>query len=227
MFLIVLAAAVVALFAAPAMAEPQFDKANQAALRAIQACSAEPVKVLAESTNTILVYRIRAEVLDCLGLKPGIFASPYGDEACAEDCSPMPWMAVKTKSAAAIVSAAGSDWGASAVIRVRPDIFIVAVEMSTHTRDYLVRLDTDEARYLTDGKVEVKDAEKFIFVTRGRKSYFRAFGAFWYDALIDGDGHILDVLPENGTMCFPHDEAVRRTYLDLSRVKRETICFIW
>lgn len=226
MHLIRLVAAVMAITAAPVAAETQFEEAARPALSEIQRCSSDPVAVLAEPSNTILIYRVQPGVLDCLGLEPGIYPSPYGDEACGENCRPMPWAAVKTNNSAAIVSAAGSDWGASAVTHVRPGIFIATVQMATHARNFLVRFDTDEVIYLTDGRLEVKDAERLTFAVKKRKSFFRPGGAFWYSALIDRDGHILDVLPENGTTCLSRDEMVRRTHLDLSRVKRATICFI-
>lgn len=223
---IIFAAAALAITAPPAVAETLFDigRVERAALNAIQRCSSKPVTVLKERT-TINVYRVPASVLDCLGIKPGIFLSPYGDQACGENCRPMPWAALREGQRAAIVSAASSDWGASAVTRVRAGIFVVTVKMVTHERNFIVRFDTEKVTYLTDGAVEVKDATALTFIAKGRKAYFWPHGgALWYDAVIDRDGRIFDVLPNFDT-CLPRKEMARRTHIDLSRVTRAKICF--
>ena len=84
--------------------------------------------------------------------------------------------------------------------------------------------------YLGNGDFEVIDDEKVIFLVKERKSYLRKGGALWFDALIDRDGNILEIVtPEAGdnTRCMSADELNKQSYVDLSRVsdRQGRVCF--
>ena len=107
------------------------------------------------------------------------------------------------------------------------DTFIVQIGYMTHTRVYLVFGNRDEVSYITNGDVNVMDAEKLIFRVDQRKSYFKPGGAFWFDALIDRHGKILDIVTtktEENFKCMSRDELVRKSHLDFSRVGDHEVC---
>ena len=98
---------------------------------------------------------------------------------------------------------------------------------ATHDRVYLVFGNRDEVEYLTNGDVKVVNAEKLIFHVDWSKSYFKPRGAFWFDALINRHGKILDIVTPIAVehlKCMSRDELKRISYLDLSRVSDHEVC---
>ena len=65
-----------------------------------------------------------------------------------------------------------------------------------------------------------------MFRTIGAKSFWNPGGAFWYDAIIDRDGHILDIVTPaaDHVTCTHRDDFASRAHLDLSRVTAAEIC---
>ena len=59
------------------------------------------------------------------------------------------------------------------------------------------------------------------------KSYFVPAGAFWIDAVVDCDGNIVDILPQDSeyARCIDVEEFKRKSHLDLSRIQREKVCY--
>ena len=138
---------------------------------------------------------------------------------------------LRTDRKVLIVSGAGSDAGVSRIRHVSGDTFTVQTGYATHKRVYLVFADSSELAYLTNGDVEVVDGKNFVFRVKERKSYFEnTGGAFWFDALIDRDGNILDIVTSRDKQgavyieCMSRDELIRRTSLDLSRVSSRETC---
>lgn len=135
---------------------------------------------------------------------------------------------LRTDTKALIVSGVESDAGVTRVRHVSGNVFIVQTGYATHDRVYLIFGDSGEVTYLTNGDVDVADGEKFIFLVKGRKSYLNnSGGAFWFDALIDRDGHILDIVtPVEGdyVICMSRDHLAGESNVDLSRVVRREVC---
>ena len=135
---------------------------------------------------------------------------------------------LRTDTKALIVSGVESDAGVTKVRHVSGNVFIVQTGYATHNRIYLIFGDSGEVTYLTNGDVDVADGEKFVFLVKGRKSYFNnSGGAFWFDAMVDRDGNILDIVkPAKGNyvICMSREELIRRSSLDLSRVSSREIC---
>jgi TPR repeat protein len=109
---------------------------------------------------------------------------------------PTPEGLIKLNDTVLIFTGPDYEHGIKRINKISSRYIIVASAMSTHTRNYLVSMDSKEIRHLTDGfKVEVVDKEKLIFKATGRKSYFKDFGGpFWYDALIDKTGKLIDIV---------------------------------
>lgn len=138
---------------------------------------------------------------------------------------------LRTDAKALIVSAVESDMGITRVRHVSGNAFVVQTGYATHDRAYLIFGDSAEVTYLTNGDVDIEDEGEFIFLVKGRKSYFKnAGGTIWFDALIDRDGHILDIVTPRpiqgavGIECMSREELIRRSSLDLSRVSSHEIC---
>ena len=87
-------------------------------------------------------------------------------------------------------------YGILRLLHVTGDAFIIRGE-SAYGRNYLFRASEGLARYLSDGFIEVEDAEDLKFRVERAESSWRPF-SFYYDAIIDENGGILDVLPPSG-----------------------------
>lgn len=136
---------------------------------------------------------------------------------------------IQTSAKALVVSGVGSDTGVTLVTPVSGNAFIVQTGYSTHDRVYLVLPDSGESTYVTNGEVEIVDSEKFVFRVKGRKSYFNVGGAFWFDAIVDRDGNILDVVTPaegNDIVCMSREQLARESNLDLSRIDRRDVCIL-
>ena len=134
---------------------------------------------------------------------------------------------VQTATKAFIISGLESDYGVTRVRHVSGNSFLIQTGHVTHDRVYLLLGDSGEMTFLTNGEVDVFDAEKLVFRIKGSKSYFdSAGGAFWFDALIDRDGRILDLVTPDGpfVVCMNREELAGRSPLDLSRVPSREVC---
>ena len=83
--------------------------------------------------------------------------------------------------------------------------------------------------YLTNGGVEVVNLEKLIFKSRGRKDYFKNVGgAFWYNAIIDKAGKIIDIdnegLSSEYKSCFSKSDFLKKSHIKLPESARDIIC---
>ena len=81
-------------------------------------------------------------------------------------------------------------------------------------------MDSLDINYLSSGEISVVDQDKLIFKASGRKSYFlfgknakpidKDFaGPFWYDALIDKKGKLIDIVSikkKDDSDCYPIKE---------------------
>ena len=138
---------------------------------------------------------------------------------------------LRTDRKVLIVSGVESDAGVTRVRHVSGNAFIVQTGYATHNRVYLMFGDSGEVTYLTNGDVDVADGRNFVFLVKGRKSYLNnSGGAFWFDAMVDRDGNILDIVTsreKQGAVdieCMSREELIRRSSLDLSRVFSREVC---
>jgi hypothetical protein len=139
----------------------------------------------------------------------------------------MPEALIQSDNKALIVSAVESDRGITRIIHVSSDVFIVQSGYSTHDRAYLVLAHSGRSSYLTNGEVEVVDREKLLFRVKDYKSYFRSGGAYWFDAIIDHDGNILDIVTpaeDKFAKCMSREELAGKASLDLSRMPTREVC---
>jgi uncharacterized protein len=128
-----------------------------------------------------------------------------------------------------IFTAPSTDQGVIRVDQVSGEYFIVEVGMSTHVRAYLVSTTSLKAEYLSDGFIEIVDRDKLIFKAHGRKSYFKEVGgAFWYNAIIDRNGKIIDIdnedLDSDYKTCFSKSDFLKKADIGLPESARDTIC---
>lgn len=130
---------------------------------------------------------------------------------------------IQTDARVVVVSGPASAGGIEKVAFVSGFTYVVQTSHHTHARSYLVFADSAESAYLTNGVVEILDREALTFRVRSRKSYFRESGAFWFDAVIDRDGNILDVVTSSSD-CMSRQQLARESTLDLSRVLRPEVC---
>lgn len=136
---------------------------------------------------------------------------------------------IQTSTKALIVSGVESDGGITRIRHISGNAFVVESDYATHNRLYLVFADSGELAYLTNGyEVEVVDRENFVFRVKDRKSFLKNIGgAFWFDAIVDRDGNILEIVtPTEGNFveCMSREELARKSSLDLSRVVSREIC---
>ena len=130
---------------------------------------------------------------------------------------------IQTDTRVVVVAAPASVGGIERMAFVSGFTYVVQTSHHTHARSYLVFADSAELGYLTNGVVEILDREAPTFRVHDRKSYFRELGAFWFDAVIDQDGNILDVVTPPGD-CMSRQRLARQSDLDLSRVVRPEVC---
>jgi len=216
---------------------------NKENLRWIEGCSRSPVStyrlkndlvIFATNLgldNTLIQCLLPEVSKDLSNQKAFIFASPIAVLFSGEGKSyPRPDAFLQTGGKAIIVTSTGSDRGVTQIKHVSEDTFIIQTGYSTHRRAYLVFGNSNEVKYLTNGDVKVVDTELLIFRVDFRKSWFRGGGAFWFDALIDRNGEILDIvtpMPDGGDSqveCMSSDELTQKSFLDLSRFSNRTVC---
>lgn len=216
---------------------------NKENLRWIEGCSRSPVSTY-RLKNDLVIFATNLgldnTLIQCLlpdvskdlnNQKAFIFASPIAVLFSGEGKSyPRPDAFLQTGGKAIIVTSTGSDRGVTQIKHVSEDTFIIQTGYSTHRRAYLVFGNSNEVKYLTNGDVKVVDTEQLIFRVDGFKSYFKpsGVGAFWFDALIDRNGKILDIVTKKQIgmteECLSRDELIRKSHLDLSLVSNHTVC---
>ena len=103
---------------------------------------------------------------------------------------------------------------------------LVQVGYVTHSRVFHVTSRGAEAFFLTNGEVAAltrsEDGSCRIHV-ESTKGYFKGGGPFWFDATIDCEGNILDIVTQTSD-CMSVEVMSERSGLDLSRLKRHAIC---
>ena len=129
-----------------------------------------------------------------------------------------------------IFTAPISDEGVIRIGQVSSEYFIVQVGTFTHDRTYLISTTSMKAEYLSDGfNIEVVDREKLVFKAHGRKSYFKGGGAFWYNAIIDRNGKIIDIVnedldPNSPKNCYSKSDFLKKADIGLPESARDIIC---
>ena len=127
-----------------------------------------------------------------------------------------------------VFTAPMSEYGVKAINKFSNKYIIVAIAMSTHTRNFLLTTDLKSIRHLFDGhKVEVVDKEKLIFKVVGRKSYWKGGGAFWYDAIVDQTGKIIDIdnnVNPKHKACFSKEEFLKKSHIKLPASVKNEVC---
>lgn len=223
-----------------------FEARFESPMHWVQSCAKRPVSRFSDGKGDIAVYAVnpgsrRGASIQCLtgGRKDDlgdghvlIFSSAT-DVRCGENCWPKPEALARIGDRLLIVTSPGSDYGVEKIQRVSRNVFIVKTGMATHAPNYLVFADRGEARYLADGDIEVEDGKKLIFGVTGKKSYWKAGGAFWYDALIDQHGRTLRILnpvpanPASSPRCMYRAEFIARSGMDLFGIKSgQKICVV-
>lgn len=136
---------------------------------------------------------------------------------------------IRSEERVLVVSADGND-GIERIGPVSENSFLVQVGYATHSRVYHVT-DRAEAYYLTNGDVDEvtrsEDGSCRIHM-KSTKSYFwkEGGGAFWFDATIDCEGNLLDIVTQMSelSVCMSVEVLSERSGLDLSRLKRQEVC---
>ena len=204
----------------------------------IQNCSPNSVSVVDEGL-IVYVFDLGAAsgaVIGCLNIQGNpdlddgefvIFPSPIDSvfDMETEEESPMPEALVRSGNKLLVAAGTESDHGVTAVQRMSGHTFIVTTSYSTHLRNFLVSGSSGEVRYLINGDLKIENGKIIASMV---KSYFKGGGAFWFDALIDLDGNILDIITKitnRWGRCISLHEFSQKTHLDLSRVTRHRVCF--
>ena len=128
-----------------------------------------------------------------------------------------------------ILTAVLSDIGIVDVQRVRNDMFLVNVGDATKRPAYILNLKPYMVQYLTSGYANVEDASQATFRVHNKKGYFKkSGGAFWFDAIINDGGDILDIVTkerdDEKLLCMTRHNLSERTSLDLTRVAAGQVC---
>ena len=85
---------------------------------------------------------------------------------------------------------------------INKNIIHYAMQMDTHTRNFIVNKENIELISFPNGNLEfVKDA----IIVRQQKSYFKEGGAFWYDSKRDFTGNIIEFLNIKDGTCLSFD----------------------
>lgn len=136
---------------------------------------------------------------------------------------PLKEAAIRAGGTFMVVTAPSSDIGVTRAHLRDSGQALIEVGQSKHTHTFLLKTESKEVEYLTDGRVElVEDG----FRVENRKSYFKdAGGAFWFDAILNSHGRIVDIVtPTTGNVCMNRSELARRSSLALDKVASKTVC---
>ena len=127
-----------------------------------------------------------------------------------------------------VLTAPESDGGVTHIKQISSKYIVVRVFGHTWQSAYLVSTDLKEMNYITNGGVEVVNLEKLIFKSSGRKDYWKKGGAFWYNAIIDKTGKIIDVdnegLSSEYKACFSKSDFLKKSNIKLPESSSDIIC---
>lgn len=212
----------------------------------IEYCTDLSVSVAIARQDLILYYieveRDSGEVVYCL-LSTGrgvvekslsldnsaaMFLPPFPNGYDLRTGSPttVPEALIRTEERVLVVSAPYGDFGIERIEPVSGNSYLVQVGYVSHSRVFHVTSDRAEAFFLTSGRVaEVtcSEDESFRIHVESHKGYFEGGGAFWFDATIDCEGTILDIVTQTSD-CMSVEVLSERSGLDLSRIKRPEVC---
>ena len=139
---------------------------------------------------------------------------------------PAPAALIRTTNTVYVVQP-NADHGLKDLQHVSGDIFVITSGYVTHDRNYLFRGTVGDAPYITDGTIEIESSQDLVFRSTMSKSFWRPRGAFWYDAIVDQHGQILDIVTprtEDYVTCMTREEFVSHADLDVSRVTSPEVC---
>tara|TARA_B100000686_G_scaffold980_1_gene1136 strand:+ start:604 stop:1416 length:813 start_codon:yes stop_codon:yes gene_type:complete len=186
-----------------------------------------------QSESIDLECQLNSELKSIQTLKnkvPSLFKSLH-DSGEAETTYPLAEGLVKIDDRIVIFTAPDSDIGVTEINLISNEYIIVRVKTHTHSRNFLVSIDSLYITHLSDGQVSVVDPDKLLFKVSGRKTYFKDFGGpFWYDALIDKKGLLIDIVSVEDKKridkCYPKNELLNKSYieLELPNPTQEEIC---
>ena len=206
------------------------------------------------SSIPLIIYVVKSESIDIecqlsseLKAKPIVrnkvpfFFESLHDRGEAETTYPLKEGLVKIGDKFLFFTAPDSDTGVEEINLLSNEYIIVRAGTHTHSRNFLVSMDSLDISYLSSGEISVVDQDKLIFKTSGRKSYFLLdkngdpidkdfVGPFWYDALIDKNGKLIDIVSVEDKnridKCYPKNELLNKSYIDLKlpNPTQEKIC---
>lgn len=210
----------------------------------IRECTERPVSV---NKKNLIVYTIStndADTFACLLSKLGIKKSVTGKSKgglatytsridlrySPEDGSGTGMLEAAMKAAHKIVlvSAMDSDDGLESIVRLKDGRLLASSGYATHSRNYLVSVDDGSSVYLVDGSKVVPGMKLSTFRVDGIKSFFKEGGAFWYNALIDEKGNVLQIfkpVDSEYVNCMPRKKFEQVSDIDISRTSSPEICF--
>ena len=131
----------------------------------------------------------------------------------------LPEYLIKNDGSVLIIPSA--ELGIERIRHVLKDLYLVQIGYSTHSRVYRVRAAAKKSHYLTNGNIEIENAESLTF----RVEWHKIWGGHWIDAIIDIDVNFVDIVT-NSQDCMEIDTFIQKfDWIDLSRVDREEICY--
>lgn len=160
------------------------------------------------------------------GSTPLLFESLY-DYGMGEGLHPLKEGLIELDDKILIFTAPSSDLGVEEINNLSNEYIVVRVGTFTHDRNFLVSPNLMRITYLSDGRISVVDQENLIFKASDRKSYWKEGGAFWYDALIDKTGKLIDIVSakDKGTShCYSMREFLKKSNIELPNTVDHEIC---
>jgi hypothetical protein len=157
---------------------------------------------------------------------PLLFESLY-DYGMGESEFPLKEGLIELDDKILIFTAPSSDLGIEEIKNVSNEYIVIKVGTFTYSSNFLVSTNLMEITYLSDGRISVVDQEKLILKASGRKSYWKEGGAFWYDALIDKTGKLIDIVSvkDKGiSHCYSMREFLKKSNIELPNTVNHEIC---
>ena len=209
----------------------------------IEECSHYPATVI---RNNLIVYVADKkfninETIGCLSIKRvnylerntpffpkiAIYHSPIDKAFYSGDGSGstvyMKEALVELEAQIIIISGNESDSGVQRVFEYKNNQLVVQTGYSNHSRNYILNLEHMKISYLTDGDVVATGLDRFK--AHGKKSYFNGGGAFWFDAIVNERGDILEISTDKtGNECMPLHQLRKISNLALEHVSQKIVC---
>ena len=139
--------------------------------------------------------------------------------------SPAAAALIRNGDAVHVVQTSAVSW-LKGLVHVRDDMFVITSGYATHDRNYLFRGTKGEAPSIRNGSLQVENSIDLLFRLTGSKSFWIPHGAFWFDAIVDRHGKILDIMTRDARYCMSLASFADITRLDLSRVSSPEVC-VW